>query len=848
MGKKKDRVRPYRFDLLQGFIARHVFPWLFSRVEISPEHLKKWRRLVSKGMVIPILDSPSRIDFLALYHLYRSEGGNYPKFPMGISMVPWISVRGIYVYLKAFFLWLVKKTCLFDPFFPEEDQEITRLGRVPFTLYLHPAGAYIQRCLSFRTTPLESIVRFQRGHDQPVYLVPHLVLYGVLPPTEKKSLYTAFWGEMSMPRWTMRVKSLLFRKRIQVRIGTPIDVQRFLKQHPSEPDNVLAREIHHAAAAILDKKLRGILGPPLPSRDRMVTQILEDPETWELLDQLSRETEKPVEELARKARAYASEIAADLRPSYVKQWEKILRWVWQSLYDGVDINEGAQQRLRRIARNYPVVYIPSHKSHIDYFLLSFVLYEMNLPLPLIAAGVNLLFWPVGPIFRRSSAFFIRRTFRDNPLYGEIFYFYLRELIREGVPLEFFIEGGRSRTGKLILPKKGMLSMIFRAFFEGAAPDIYVVPTAVSYERIVEEEGYIRELRGDEKRKERTRDLFRIRKIFKKRYGKVYVRFGKPVSLKRYLEKLGVERLPESVEERQSLYQRSADDIIRAIQKTMAVTPSSLVAAALLSFGDRGMRRSEVMATAQLYLRLLRDLGVDFPEGEKGPEPAFLRSLDLFMQDGVLQKGVDIDSDDPHYFVPPEKRIHLEFSKNMMVSHLAPLSLYTWAVSTRPKETGRTVFQAFTFLFRLFKYEFLLFSDSPVRWVRLGHAILKPLSDREIAKLRHLTLSALEGYFVAATYTLRNDWEAPRAEKKLVREMIRLGKEMVEASQIRCPESVTSAILLGWLRIAREEKILSAVEGGIRQSRKRGERLVERGVNFREVGEIAEFLDRLLSLL
>ena len=847
MDGKGYKLKPYRFDLLQGFVAKYLFPWLFTHVEISPDHLKKWRRLVARGVVIPVLDFPSRIDFLTLYHLYRNKGGNYPRFPIGVSMFPWVSIRGIFVFLRASLIWVFKKICLFDPFAAGQEGEIAKLGRVPFTLHIHPTGAYLRRCLSLRATPLESIVRYQRGCDLPIYLVPHLIIYDFFPPTEKKSLYTAFWGKVSMPKWTLRMKSLLMRKRIQVRFGTPIDVRRFLKQHPELSDTALAREIHRAAVTILDKKLRGISGPSLPSRERMVTQLLEDPELWRFLEEMSEKSQKPVEELARKARNYANEIAADLRPSYVKQWEKILRWVWQSLYDGVDINEEAEQRLRRIARNYPVIYVPSHKSHIDYFLLSYVLYEMNLPLPLIAAGINLSFWPVGPIFRRSSAFLIRRSFRDNPLYAEVFYSYLRELIREGVPLEFFIEGGRSRTGKLILPKKGMLSMIFRALFEKAATDIYVVPTAVSYERIVEEEGYIRELKGDEKRKERTRDLLRIRKIFRKRYGTVYVRFGKPVSLKRYLQSRQIESLPESVEQRQNLYQKAADDIVLAIQKAMAVTPSSLLAAALLSFRGRGMRHSEIMETADLYLRLLKEVGAEFPKKSEEMKQALSRSLELFMQDNVLQKGIEIDAADPTYFVPPEKRIHLEFSKNMMVIHLAPLSLYSWSLVPTPEEVAKSPYQVFVFLHQIFKYEFLMFSESPLHWTRQGHALLKSLSEKEIVKLRNLTMSALEGYFVAATYTMKESWEKPVGEKRLVRDMISFGKEMIATSQIVCPESVTSATFHGWIRIALERKILGVVPEKEGQPQKRRERLIEKGENFREVGEITGILDSLLSL-
>ncbi len=835
-------LKPYRFDLMQGFFSKRIFPWLFARVEISPEHLKKWRSLVSRGVVVPLLDSPSRIDFLALYYLYRHKGGNFPKFPMGISMLPWISFRGWFAHAKAHVLWILKRECNFDPFIQEGD--ISRLGRVPFTVYINPAGAYVQRCLSFRTTPLEAVVRSQRTSTLPIYLVPHLVVYDVLPCTEKRSFYTAFWGKLSTPKWTLRVKNVLLRRKIQVRLGIPIDVQRFLKQRPGQPDSNIAREMRQTAMVILDKKLRSISGPPLPSRDRMVSQIIEDPDLWEFLEKTASIQQKPIEELTKKVRDYATEIAADLRISYVKGWERILRWVWRNLYEGVDVNEKAQQRLRRIARNYPIVYIPSHKSHIDYFLLSYVLYEMNLPLPLIAAGINLSFWPVGPIFRRSSAFFIRRTFRDNPLYGEVFYFYLRELIREGIPIEFFIEGGRSRTGKLILPKKGMISMIFRAFFDESIPDIYVVPTAISYERIVEEEGYVQELRGGEKRREKKWDLFKIRKIFRKRYGTVFVRFGTPISLKRYLGKNNVKMLPESVERRRELYQRAADDVIRAIQSAMAVTPSSLVAAALLSHIDRSISRSKVIETSELYLKILEDLRADFPLKGEDVRAALWRSLDLFTQDGVVRKGVEIDRGDLSYFVPLEKRIHLEFSKNMMVAHLAPISLYAWAARVSQRNRSVSPYQVFSLLFHLLRYEFLLPVEHPMQWYKLGHAKLEGLPDEGVQALCHLTLSTLEGFLVGSSYILRGMQDDQVKEKRLVREMIRWGKEMLAAGQIQCPESFTSAILQGWLRVALEEGILTEVRDI--SLRRRRESRHKKGPNFQKVEEILEFLKMVIT--
>ncbi len=827
---------------MQGFLSQRLFPWLFARVQISPDHLKRWRGMVSKGLVIPLLDSPSRIDFLALYYLYRHKGGNYPKFPMGITMLPFISLFGWLAYIRAQFLWYMKRKCVFDPFTQEGD--LSRLGRVPFTVYLNPSGSYVQRCLNFRTTPLEEIIRFQRTTSTPIYLVPHLVVYDVLPQTEKKSFYTALWGKLATPKWTLRVRNVLLRKEIQVRPGTPIDLHRFLKQHPEHSDGDLAREIRNTAIGILDKKLRGITGPPLPSRRRIVPQIMEDPDLWSFIEGMAEVENKPVEDLMRKARDYTLEIAADLRISYIKVWEKILRWVWRNLYDGVDVNENAQQRLRRIARNYPIVYVPSHKSHVDYFLLSYVLYKINLPLPLVAAGTNLSFWPVGPVFRRSSAFFIRRTFKDNPLYGEVFYCYLRELIREGIPIEFFIEGGRSRTGKLILPKKGMIAMIIRALFDPSVQDIYVVPTAISYERIVEEEGYIRELRGDEKRKEKKRDLFKLRKIFRKRYGTVFVRFGTPISLKRYLVTNHIETYPSSVEKRRELYQKTADNVIRAIQHVMAVTPSALVAASLLSQVDRSINRSKIIKTAKLYMKILKDLKADIPLRGVSVQKALLRSLELFTQDNIVRQGVVIDPTDPSYFIPPEKRIHLEFSKNIMVAHLAPISLYAWSIQVSKKDRSINSYNMFDFLFHLLRYEFLLPIEHPMHWYKKGQIMLNGLKDEEIQDLCHLTLSTLEGFLVGSLYVLKEITGKETRERKLIQDMIRWGKEMLSAGQIKCSESFTYATLEGWLHIAIEEGILT--QGKKNMEHKHRDRRIERGPNFHKAEEILKNLKGILG--
>jgi glycerol-3-phosphate O-acyltransferase len=269
-----------------------------------------------------------------------------------------------------------------------------------------------------------------------------------------------------------------------------------------------------------------------------------------------------------------------------------------------------------------------------------------------------------------------------------------------------------------------------------------------------------------------------------------------------------------------------------------------VAAALLSRVDRSISRSQVLETAELYLGFLRKMKVDVSLGGVEDREALLRALDLFTQDGIVRKGVEIDTSDPPFHVPPEKRIHLEFSKNMMVAHLAPISLYAWSLRTARCDRRMSTYGVFMFLFRLLKYEFLLPVDHPMKGYRWGREELETRGGDEIRDLCHLTLNTLEGFWVGASYLLKEMGEEWIKERKLIQEMIRWGKEMLKTGQIRCPESFTSATLQGWLRIALEERILKGEEG--HSGEKRREKRLGKGPNFNRIEEMVETLQRILA--
>ncbi len=172
------------------------------------------------------------------------------------------------------------------------------------------------------------------------------------------------------------------------------------------------------------------------------------------------------------------------------------------MFSAVEVDEPGLERLREHAKEGTLVLLPSHKSHMDYLVLAWVLYRHKLPLPLVAAGDNLNFFPVGPIFRRAGAFFIRRSFSGDRLYAAVVDAYVRRLIKDGSPLEFFLEGGRSRTGKLLSPKLGLLSIVVDAALGVPTRTTWFCPVSIGYERFVEEKAFVRE---SQRRREDARE-------------------------------------------------------------------------------------------------------------------------------------------------------------------------------------------------------------------------------------------------------------------------------------------------------------------------------------------------------
>jgi len=410
-----------------------------------------------------------------------------------------------------------------------------------------------------------------------IKIVPVSLFWGHQPDKEK-SIFKLILSE----NWTVtsRLKKifagLLHPRHILVQFSKAIDLAELMEGEPEKEKQ--KRKLLRLLRVHFTRQKQAIIGPDLSHRRTLINSIMTSTSVLEAINQEIKTEHKSRYEIEKIALSYAQEIAADQSYRIVRFFFVLLTWLWNKLYDGINISR--IETAKELAKSHEIVYIPCHRSHIDYLLLSYVLYNNGLTPPHIAAGKNLNLPIIGPLLRRGGAFFMRRSFRDNPLYKAVFDEYLNLMFNRGFSIEYFIEGGRSRTGRTLSPKTGMLNMTMRSFQRNATKPLVFLPVYFGYERILEAATYLGELSGQTKIDESIFDVLGIFRIFKKAFGKVSVNFGAPLFLADFLDKNDANwRDAEQLSSKTG--QLLALDLVAGINEAVAITPVNLVATAIL---------------------------------------------------------------------------------------------------------------------------------------------------------------------------------------------------------------------------------------------------------------------------
>lgn len=332
------------------------------------------------------------------------------------------------------------------------------------------------------------------------------------------------------------------------------------------------------------------------------------------------------------------------------------------------------------AKRHTVILVPMHRSHFDYIVLGQKLYEANVIPPIVAAGVNLSFWPIGSIIRGLGAYFVRRDSRSNRIHSLVLRRYVTALVKRGHLQEFFIEGGRSRSGKMRAPKVGLLSVIFEAFRKGIKRDVIFVPVSITYEHVVEDQTFGEENTGRSKRRENLFELIRARSIFRNRYGDIVISFGAPISLMQEVEqRIGSKQSP--TQDTRLLVQELAKLLTIRIRAQTSVSLTAVAHTALLSAREYALSGSD-LSVAIRNLAKMANLGreLDPSLGDLTPTLyTFLReeSRDLRQFDRGEIIATHKLLNEFIFLVPGRNRFTAEFYKNTILHrffHLGVISL------------------------------------------------------------------------------------------------------------------------------------------------------------------------------
>jgi glycerol-3-phosphate O-acyltransferase len=649
-----------------GVLGRLLVDLAFRKVHMRPESVTRIRRLAEQGTVVYVMRYRSTIDYLLVNALLLREGLPLARFAPGVSSVLW---RPFGQMLR----WLGRRPRPLPAQQHRECAESVAAGEAVLLFMRSQAVAGRRRWAlsAARLGPqyLRDVLRASATAGRPVFLVPLAIFRNTGYRRKESRLAALVYSVQEAPGEARRLITYLWApEELQVSVGREIALARFVEEHRRDGEERTVRRLTRALQIFLYREERVVLGPALLPRRVVREHVLRDPELARTIRQLAGERGVSRGRVVKEARRYLREMAAAFNGIYFGVLEFVFtRIIWPRTFAGLEIL-GLERVVERM-REHPVVLVPCHRSHFDYLILTYIFHSNYLSPPHIAAGINLSFWPMGPLFRGAGAFFIRRTFDDNLLYKTVFRRYLAFLIREGYTQEFFIEGGRTRTGKTLQPKLGMLSALVSTFLEGLRRDLYFVPVSIHYGRIPEEEAYRREVAGEEKPRESFGALLKARSILQRRYGTVYVSYGEPISLHDALGPLreraqAPDADAEALEDEQREFvERLGDRLMREMNAVAVAGATSVSATALLAAEKPASRLADFVATARTLLDVLRFQGVRFTASLLRNEPNDFRESLTWLETGGLVERRQYEPEGDVLHVTREARVSLDFYKN-----------------------------------------------------------------------------------------------------------------------------------------------------------------------------------------
>lgn len=550
---------------------------------------------------------------------------------------------------------------------------------------------------------------------------------------------------------------------------------------------------------------------------------------------LSQQLATSEDRVQREATRCLREIAATHSTFVIDLVAHLIHYLYRQGYEeALHYDRSRLAEIYQLAQRHPVIFLPSHKSNLDHLVLQYALHENGHPPNHTAGGINMNFFPVGPLVRRSGVFFIRRTFKDNPIYKFVLRQYIDYLVEKRFPLEWYIEGGRSRSGKLLPPRLGLLAYVVDALRRGKSEDVLLIPVSIAYDQIQDVSDYVSEQRGGAKQRESFGWFLRVVRALRRRYGQIHLNFGEPLSLADAVRDLAGE--PDGDGDEDSLpLQKVAFEVSVRINRATPITPTSLVALALLGTLDQALTAREIAVALRNIVRYVERRGLPTTEGIELDSPqAVQRTLDALVENGVVTCFAE--GPEAVYAIGPEQHLTAAYYRNTIIhffvngaiAELALLRVGDGAQADGPTAAERVeAFWAEAFRLRdLLKFEFF-FADKPTfrgeieaelalhapDWVeRVGAdpgGSLSVLRQVRPFNAHRVVRPFVEAYAVVADALVHEAAGASIDERALVAKCLARARQYHLQRRIRSAESVSKVLFETALRLAANRGLLVA---------------------------------------
>ena len=517
------------------------------------------------------------------------------------------------------------------------------------------------------------------GSGENVYLIPVRVVW--MAPKQKAGRRSVRWTDVLQPgdprdprglraRWIRnfrrdRVRLIAARGAFSSEIAADYEV--------SGQIDPLSSYVTRRAWSVLDRAERKLQGNRYKIPRFVPEAILSRKEFLDSVDEISIETKIDIQAGRVKAERYLREIAATHSPYVIDLIANGIHKLYSQGYGGIRYGQDQVRKVAELGQEHPVIFLPSHRSNLDRLSLQFMLWENDLPPNHTAGGINMNFFPIGPLMRRTGVFFIRRSFKDNRLYKTVLKGYLDYLIEKRFPLEWYLEGGRSRSGRLGAPHFGLLSYVVDSLRRGKTDDIELIPVSIAYDQIQDVPDYALEAQGKGKQKESLGWLLRAVKSLRRRYGDIYIRFGEPVSVAAWLASI------EPDDEASIGLQKLAFEVMYRIGQVTPITPTALVTVALLAARGNARNADQLAEECAGLAQFVTARSLPVTEDLDLGDPARVTAvLDWLAEHGNVSSHAAVGR--RVFWLDEEQMVRIAYYRNVIVHFFVPRALAEMALT------------------------------------------------------------------------------------------------------------------------------------------------------------------------